>query len=159
MRIAIYLDLLTRGEEVLAASYRKVAEGHGDEPDVHELCLVLAGQCDAHVRALEPFGERYGEGEADDEPERLHADVLGTARTGPLGLIRDLQDLHLLATLAQTSWTAVGQAAQALRDVELNETVSRCGEQILTQLGWLQTRLKQAAPQALAVGFDGLEVG
>ena len=37
-----------------------------------------------------------------DEPERLHADGLTSTREGEIGLLRDLQDLHLLATLVQT---------------------------------------------------------
>lgn len=151
MRLAIYLGLLDRSEQSLAESYRQVAEGHGEEPDVRELTQLLARQCDARVRALAPFLERYGESNADDEPERLHADTLSETRRGPVGLIRDLQDLYLLTTLAHSSWTMVGQAAQALRDKELNETVQQCSQQLEGQLRWLQTRMKQAAPQALAI--------
>ncbi|MCH6471707.1 hypothetical protein [Sinomonas terrae] len=151
MRIAVYLGLLDRSEQSLAESYRQVAEGHGDEPDIRELTQLLARQCDAHVHALAPIIERYGEAEADDEPERLHADTLSETRSGPVGLIRDLQDLHLLATLAHSSWTMVGQAAEALRDKELHETVQQCSQQLQGQLRWLQTRMKQAAPQALAL--------
>ncbi|MGZ4617548.1 MAG: hypothetical protein ACXV5Q_10515 [Frankiaceae bacterium] len=42
-----------------------------------------------------------------------------------------------------------GQAARALRDSELLTVVSRCDGETATQLKWLRTRMKQAAPQAL----------
>lgn len=66
-----------------------------------------------------------------------------------MGLLRDLQDLYLLATFVDVTWTMVKQAASALRDRELLEVVSRCDNETAVQLRWLQTRMKQAAPQAL----------
>src|SRR4051794_22464307 len=150
MLLPVYLGLLLHAEEALATSFRQVADGHGDEPDVFHLCHTLATQCDHHVSALTPVIERYGE-QPDDEPERLHADALSGTRSGPLGLLRDLQDLYLLATLVDITWTAVKQAGQALRDTELMDVVGRCDGETSIQLGWLSTRLKQAAPQALIV--------
>ena len=45
----------------------------------------------------------------------------------------------------------IGQAAQGARDRELLEVVNACEGQTATQIKWLQTRMKQAAPQALLV--------
>lgn len=149
MYLRIYLGLLHQAEETLARSYRQVANGHGAEPDVHFLCLTLAGQCDEHQRLLEPVVERYGEDTSANEPERLHAEAMSQTRSGPVGLLRDLQDLYLLASLVDVTWTMVKQAASALRDEELLSVVAQCDSQTSTQLKWLQTRLKQAAPQAL----------
>ena len=149
MKLPVYLSLLTESERTLAQSFRQVAEGHGDEPDVHVLCLALAEQCDGHREQLAPIVERYGEAPSDDEPERLHADGLRTTRTGPLGLLRDLQDLYLLASLAEVTWMMVKQAAEALRDEQLLGVVNTCRQEVDVQLHWLQTRMKQAAPQAL----------
>jgi len=151
VKLPVYLGLLHQSERTLAASFRQVAEGHGDEPDVYFLCQSLAGQCEAHDKALAPVVERYGEVEEDDEPERLHADGLSETRTGPVGLLRDLQDLYLLASLVDITWTAVKQAAQGLRDEQLIDVVERCQGETQTQLHWLSTRMKQAAPQALIV--------
>ena len=151
MKLPIYLGLLHRAEGTLAASYRQVADGHGQEPDVFFLCQSLAAQCDKHEQALKPIVERYGETDQEDEPERLHADGLNSTRTGPVGLLRDLQDLYLLASLADITWTAVKQAAQGLRDAELLDVVDKCESETKTQLAWLSTRMKQAAPQALIV--------
>jgi hypothetical protein len=149
MNLHIYLGLLHEAEKSLSGSYRQVADGHGDEPDVHFLCLTLAKQCDGHQRLLRPVVERYGEETSGNEPERLHAVGLSETRSGPVGLLRDLQDLYLLASFVDITWTMVKQAASALRDEELLAVVAQCDSQTSTQLKWLQTRMKQAAPQAL----------
>jgi hypothetical protein len=99
--------------------------------------------------------DRYGEqraGDDVDEPERLHAAGLAEARTGEVGLLRDLQDLHVLADLVQTTWVVISQAAQGLRDRELATVASEAGAGTARQLAWLDTRMKAAAPQALIVG-------
>jgi len=56
-----------------------------------------------------------------------------------------------MATECDLSWTLVGQAAQGARDRELLGVVQNCEQESATQLKWLQTRMKQAAPQALVV--------
>lgn len=151
MKLPIYLGLLHKSESTLAQSFRQVAQGHGHEPDVHFICQTLAAQCDSHQRALEPVLERYGEADIDDEPARLHADSLGATRSGPVGLLRDLQDLFLLASLVDITWTMIKQAGQALRDQELLDVVATCDGETAKQLKWVSTRMKQAAPQALLV--------
>lgn len=150
MMLPVYLGLLQKAEQALASSYRRVAEGHGAEPDVYHLCRTLAKQCDQHEQVLAPVIERYGE-RPDDEPERLHAEKMSETRSGPVGLIRDLQDLYLLANLVDVTWMMVKQAALGLRDEELIEVATECDGQVKVQLRWLTTRMKQAAPQALIV--------
>ena len=151
MKLPVYLALLAESESTLAESYRQVADAHGDEPDVHFLCLSLATQCDEHRARLDPVIARIGAAPADDEPERLHADAISEPRSGPLGLLRDLQDLYLLASLTDITWSLVGQSAMALRDRELLDVVGSCDTQTSVQLRWLRNRMKQAAPQALIV--------
>ena len=151
MNLAIYLGMLRQAEQTLAESFRQVADGHGAEPDVHFLCHTLAGQCEQHSELLLPIVRRYGEDTSDNEPERLHAEGLSTTREGPVGLLRDLQDLYLLATFVDVTWTMVKQAGSALRDAELLHVVEQCDAETAVQLRWLQTRMKQAAPQALVV--------
>ena len=58
-------------------------------------------------------------------------------RSDSLGLLRDLQDLYVMA--------------QGARDRELLEVVEACEGQTATQIKWLKTRMKQAAPQVLLV--------
>ena len=151
MHLAHYLGLLHRAELALAEAFRAVAEGHGEEPDVFHTCHTLAGQCDEHAKRLQPFADRYGE-EAPDEPERLHSELFGGGiRSGGLGLLRDLQDLYLMASECDIAWTLIGQAAQGARDTDLFAAVSALEGETATQLKWLKTRMKQAAPQALLV--------
>jgi len=150
MKLPVYLGMLQQAEGELADSYRTVADGHGDEPDVHSICMTLAKQCDEHVDAMQPIIGRYGS-QPSDEPERLHAAALPHPRSGPLALLRDLQDVHLLATFVDTTWTLVQQAAAALRDEELLGIISQREAETSVQVAWLNTRMKQAAPQALVV--------
>jgi hypothetical protein len=150
MHLAHYLGMAHRSEQELAKAFREVAAAHGDEPDVYSLCQKLAAQCDQHARKLAPFAARYGE-EAPTEPERLHQDLFGGTRSGELGLLRDLHDCYLMASEVDISWMVIGQAAQGARDKALLETVIACEKETTTQLQWLRSRMKQAAPQALLV--------
>ncbi|MEU4743959.1 hypothetical protein AB0G02_26315 [Actinosynnema sp. NPDC023658] len=148
MHLATYLGLLHSSLTTLSDAFREVAQGHGDEPDVWHTCRVLAARVDRQAEALAPVVERYGE-HRENEPERLHATGLQSTRGGPVGLLRDLQDLYTLASLTDITWTVVGQAAQGLRDRELLDVVGACEQDTARQLTWLRTRIKQAAPQAL----------
>ena len=148
MHLATYVGLQHTASATLADAFRQVAEGHAAEPDVRTDCHRLAGWCDAHVERLAPVAERYGE-HHEDEPERLHADGLPGIRSGGVGLLRDLQDLYLLASFVDITWTVLGQAAQGVRDRQLMEVVDSCDSETQRQLRWLSTRIKQAAPQAL----------
>ena len=148
--LPVYIGLLHHAEQALAASFRQVAEGHAAEPDVYHLCQTLAKQCDDHGGALTPIVDRYGE-QPGGEPERLHAVQMASTRTGPIGLIRDLQDLYLLANLVDITSAMIKQAAQGLRDGELVDVIDRCESETKVQIAWLSTRMKQAAPQALIV--------
>jgi hypothetical protein len=149
--LSTYVGLADHSERTLADSFRAVADGHDGEADVFHTCLMLAEWSDRHRRALAPVVERYGEDDSVDEPERLHASGLAEVRSGPVGLLRDLQDLHVLASLVQTTWTVIAQGAQGLRDRELLEVASTANAETSRQLSWLNTRMKAAAPQALIV--------
>jgi hypothetical protein len=154
MHLVTYIGLAHRAEQTLADSFRVVGQGHAQHPDVLFTCQALAGMSDDHVRRLTPIIDRYGEqGHGDDveEPERLHAAGLAEVRSGPVGLLRDLQDLHVLSTLVQTTWTVISQAAQGLRDRDLLRLAHDAGGDTSRQLAWLNTRMKAAAPQALIV--------
>ena len=150
MQLAHYLGLLHKAEIDLGQAFREVGEGHPEEPDVLQICQKLARQCEGHAERLEPFAARYGE-EAPDEPDRLYSELFNGIRSGGLGLLRDLHDLYLMACECDIAWTLVGQAAQGARDEQLLEVVNGCEGETATQLKWLKTRMKQAAPQALVV--------
>lgn len=149
--LSTYVGLADHSEKTLVDSFRAVADGHAHVSDVHFTCLTLAGWSDDHRHRLASVVERYGEDTDIDEPERLHAAGLAEVREGEVGLLRDLQDLHVLASLVQTTWTVVAQGAQGLRDTELLEVAHHCNAETSRQLSWLNTRMKVAAPQALIV--------
>ncbi len=151
MYLATYLGLLCRAEKDLAYGFRLVAEGHSDEPDVYHLCKTLAIQCEGHTERLRPFAGRYGES-VPEEPDRLRQDFFGDgAREGGIGLLRDLQDLYMMAHECDVSWTMIGQAAKGHNDRELLRTVDSCEAETKRQIKWISTRMKQAAPQVLLV--------
>jgi hypothetical protein len=56
-----------------------------------------------------------------------------------------------MAAECDIAWTLMGQAAQGARDRELLAVVGDCEGETATQLAWLETRTKQAAPQVLVV--------
>ncbi|MEU4398337.1 hypothetical protein [Micromonospora orduensis] len=89
-----------------------------------------------------PFAARYS---------RCWRPVRSCMRTTGIGLLRDLQDLYLLAAECDIAWTVVGQAAYGAREDELLAVVRRCEGETAIQLKWLRTRMKAAAPQALVV--------
>ena len=151
MKLPVYIGLLDEAEATLAASFRVVAEGHGDEPDVHFILQTLAGMCDAHREALKPVIDRYGEDVEGEEEHRLTANGVTGVRSGPLALMLDLQDLYVLVHHIDVTWMMVGQAAQGDRDKELQRVVKQCEGDSELQIRWLKTRMKQAAPQALLV--------
>lgn len=148
--LTTYIGLADHSEKTLAESFRAVAEGHAHVADVFHTCQMLAGWSEDNRQALAPIIDRYGEADVD-EPERLHAAGLAEAREGEIGLLRDLQDLHVLASLVQTTWTVIAQGAQGLRDRDLLDVAHRANDQTSRQLTWLNTRMKTAAPQALIV--------
>jgi hypothetical protein len=150
MHLAHYLGLLHRAQSKLADAFVGVGRAHVDEPDVFHICERLAAQCQRHAEQLEPFARRYSE-EAPKEPDRLHSQLFTGTRTGGIGLLRDLQDLYLMASECDICWAVVGQAAYGARDEDLIKVVRTCEGETATQLKWLRTRMKQSAPQALVV--------
>jgi hypothetical protein len=146
-----YVGLAHHGEQILAESLRQVAGGHPEDPDTALVCASLARLHDGNVERLAPIAQRYGE-EKVDEPERLRGEALTSTREGGVGLLRDLQDLYLLAALLQTTWTVLEQAAQGARDDELLEGAKDCAAQVKRTMTWLTTHLKTASPQILLVG-------
>jgi hypothetical protein len=151
--LSTYVGLADHSEKTLAESFRSIAEGHASAADIFHMCHTLAQMSDEHRERLAPVVARYGEQESGEveEPERLHAAGLATSRQGEIGLLRDLQDLHVLASLVQTTWTVIAQGAQGLRDRELLDIATSSNAETSRQLTWLNTRMKSAAPQALIV--------
>jgi hypothetical protein len=150
VNLAHYIGLISRSQSLLADAFREVAREHAAEAAIHFTAGQLADQCVQHVSQLERFVDQYGE-DLPEEPERLHSDLFQGSRQGPLGMLRDLHDLYLMAAEVDIAWTVVAQAAQGARDPELLAVTSDCEKETATQLKWLRSQMKEAAPQVLVV--------
>jgi len=125
VHLVTYLGFLQRTEETLGRSHRLVSDGHAADADVHDVTADFAAQCAAHADTLARVLARCDPA-TEAEPERLHVVGANSHRPGPIGLLRDLQDLYQLATLVDSTWTLVRQAAQGARDRDLIEVTNRC---------------------------------
>jgi hypothetical protein len=150
MNIGLYLRLVKDSETQLSEALVSVADHHQEEPDMEEICRLLASWSCQKASSTERFINKYG-GRHDRGAEKLYSELFQGPRRGGLALLRDLHDLWLLATEAQICWTLLAQAAQALRDTDLIEACLENTQQSGRQIAWLETRSKQAAPQTLIV--------
>lgn len=157
MLLASHLRTLQTAERRLAAALRAVADGRADEVDVFHIANRLAEQCDEHAQRLDEFVARYADalpaadGEECQRPDAPRRMLTDGAHRGPLGLMRDLNDLYLQACECELAWTLTTQAAQGTRDRDLIELSTRCAGESSIQLQWMRTRMKSAAPQAMVV--------
>ena len=148
MQLPAYLGLQRHAESTLAESFRVLADSHAAEADIRDLCGSHAKVCDGHGAALDELIRTYGQ-RREHEPERMRDQGLRRGRGGPVGLLRDLQDVYLLASFADITWAMIRQAAEALPDQKMIEAVSACEQETSAQLRWLRTRMQVSAPQAL----------
>ena len=149
MRVSNYIEYIQQCEKELAKAFKVVAKHHILEPDVHEICQLLASWSLDHAENLSLMAKRYGE-EEEKEPDRLDYSIL-TMRTGSLGLLRDLHDLWVMASEVKLCWIILLQAAKALRDMKLKLACLQYGKQTKRQTEWLLTKIKQSASQILTV--------
>jgi len=115
MHIGNYINLLHKSEDDLAKALQLVAKEHGDEPDVFEMCKLLAKWSEKIVDELKPFAQKYGE-EKNKEPDRLMHDLFNKPRKRGIALLRDLHDLWLMANETEICAVILRQAADGLRD-------------------------------------------
>jgi hypothetical protein len=148
--LADYIGLLHESETRLARAFEQARSNHADVPDMHAECTLFAGWSRTGALSLEPFIAKYGERQ-EGEPERLDEILVRKRASTGFNLVRDLHDLWLLGNESLISIRVLQQAAQALRDKDLERVLATSEETNQRQLNWLQKRLDQAAPQALVV--------
>lgn len=151
MHIGNYIELVHKSESDLQSALLQVGTHHADEPDILQTCKLLAQWSGGLVAQLAPFVKKYGE-EKDTEPDRLMHDLFEKPRSGPMGLLRDLHDLWLMAQEGKVCSVLLRQAATALHDKELEAVCHDIEHYAERQAAWLLTRMKSAAPQTLVVG-------
>lgn len=150
--VASYIVLVHDAEQHLAASLDTVGDAHATEPEIRHGTRTLADGSRHHVGLIEPLRAQY-QGRRDEhaghEPDAFFAEPLLEARRGPIGLLRDLQDLLVLAAFVQSAWTVVAQGARALHDQALQEVCEQARRGNEVQARWLRTQIKAVAPQVL----------
>jgi hypothetical protein len=162
VKIGVALRETHDAERDLGAELLDVGERHKADHDVFHLTRTLSSWCDRHVHALAEQAARYGVDVAADavagEGDRglvarvreKGAELVGRRPEPGLLLLRDLRELHLAAARASLAWTVLGQGAQAVRDGELLDSVTRCHPETIRTMKWTVQKLKEASPQALA---------
>lgn len=152
--LAAFVALAQQVEMHLGQSMRTVGRAEHADAGIWSGCLTCAALSAENLESLAPAIDRYAVprwGSGVDEPSGFWVEPLVVARSGPVGLLRDLQDLALLTCLAQSTWTVIDQAAKALEDDGLQATCEAALARNHQQSAWLTTALKTAAPQVLLV--------
>ena len=161
MKIGLAIEQVADAERELARALFEVGERHKADHDVFHVSKTLADNEQAHIEALAEHGGRYDaaiDGEAEEsrgERGPIHqmveksAELVGSRPEPALLLLGDLRQIYLLAAEASINWVMLAQGAQAAKDTNLLETVSRCHDETLQTLKWAAYRVKTAAPQAL----------
>ncbi|WP_158828520.1 molybdopterin oxidoreductase [Mucilaginibacter lacusdianchii] len=151
MLIGNYLQLAFDAEKEAVKAFNMIAGKHGDEPDVYQTCQLLASWSQNHLNELKPWVEKYP-ARPDTTADKLERMMFDNEQKGSFALLRDLHDLWILVTEIDICWTVLLQAADGLRDKEMKTTFVKLQESTKRQIAWLQTRIKQSAPQTLIVG-------
>jgi hypothetical protein len=163
LKIGWMLRTLHDSEGELAEELERVRERHAADAGVHHLALRFRQWSLRHSEELRSQGDRYGAEPGGEDDEWALAGVMrgvrelpgkaaaSTPASGAI-LLRDLRYLHLLAQQVAMDYVIVGTAAQALRDRELMAAVAACQDETERLIAWLNTQVKEAAPQVLTVG-------
>lgn len=150
MHLATVLGLVVRSEEQLADSLLQVANKHDGNAEVRDMCKQLAEWSRGHVSALAEFSVEFGT-ESVDEPQRVRSALFHGMRLGGFGLLRDLQDLGVLAKQVHLNWTSLLQAAEGMHRKDFAAVCTQSKLETERQLAWLETEIKHTAPQAINV--------
>jgi hypothetical protein len=144
------LALVHASETELAKAFKMIATRHPEEFEIREGCRLLAKWSEAHLVNLKPLRKRYPT-PVNSEPARVRLALFRGNRTGGFGLLRDLQDLSLLAHQVRSGWTVILEAGTALAEKDLKYLAESSAVETDRQLDWLCTHVKVTAPQALTV--------
>ncbi len=145
-----YLGMLVASEQRLIQAFEQARSNHPDVPDLQAETAIFIEWSTGNIERLERFVEKYGD-RREEEPERLTEALIHKRVSTGFTLLRELHDLWLLVNESTISIRALKQAAQALRDKELEDLLLDMERANGRELNYLEKRLDQAAPQALVV--------
>ncbi len=144
-----YVARLAAGEALLARSLEQAAVRLLAQPDMVEECRLFAGWARSGAASMAAAQTRFGGVRSVSEPA---AGLPGKASV-PSGfeMLEILQDLSQLAAEVLVSASVLQPVAMALQDAALSAELAKLQEQHVRAIGWLRTRLRASAVQALVV--------
>ncbi|WP_300781470.1 nitrate reductase [Enhydrobacter sp.] len=148
--LADYIGLLLASEERLVRGWEKLCRVHATTPDIGPQSTLFMTWSRENAKVVRTHVTRYGE-RREGEPEALDQALLIGRPPTAFGLLRDLQDLWLMVNESTISAAVLLQGARALGDRDLEKDLQGIEARNERQRLWLLTRIKQAAPQTLAV--------
>lgn len=102
------------------------------------------------MRELQAHAARYGEHEAE-QPNELRSTLFPDPRPGVFGLLRDLQNLVVMATENAVTLTSALKAVHALRDEALLALCCHLEDQTKRQQAWLLAQVERPSARTLVV--------
>ncbi|MGI4828355.1 MAG: molybdopterin oxidoreductase family protein [Janthinobacterium lividum] len=148
--VGVYLALMQRDSQALAQAYEMVAKRHLDHTEVKMRCEQFAARNRLVPETMQMLTEHYGVGE-ESSSVTLQSALFAGLRLGPIGLLKDLHDLHTFVAHVGIDAFALKQAGSALKDRALFEIAERRMQELEIEEGWLNRELRALAPQALVV--------
>jgi formylmethanofuran dehydrogenase subunit D len=148
--LADYIGLLVASEDCLVRAWAALRAAHPMAPDIGPQSALFTDWSRASLAALAPHMEKYGERPADAPDALAKTLAVGRPQSG-FGLMRDLQALWLMVNESFVSTAVLIQGARALGDRALENSLREIESRNERQRAWLMARLRQAAPQTLAV--------
>jgi hypothetical protein len=152
MHVDEYIHHVRDAEISLSMGLKKIIAQHAFETDVVEMCERFIRWSEQHLSALEEFESKAEDASGETGKTNLFKTLFSNIQMGPYGLLRDLHALSLLIHNAQTSWTILNQAAMAMRNTSLETVCKQAGLHLNKESMWIETRIKNAAPQILVAG-------
>ena len=148
--LADYIGLLLASEDCLVRAWAALRAAHPMAPDIGPQSALFTDWSRASLAALAPHMETYGARPAGEPSALAKTLAVGRPQTG-FGLMRDLQALWLMVNESFVSIAVLIQGARALGDRALENSLRAVESRNERQRAWLMARLRQAAPQTLAV--------
>jgi hypothetical protein len=148
-----YVGLLLEGETYLRDSFLMVANRHEKNAEIRDGARLMAEWGDQRLAVLRGAAERHGS-QTGEDPMRLRAALFHGARLGGPGLLRDLEDLNVLAQFVCGQYTALEVGAHTAKDADLEKQCLELGKEVTRTIAWVHGHLKTTAGTALAVDAE-----
>ncbi len=148
--LADYLGFLKDANEEFATACEHLSSQHVQNAEIREGAKLIGNFSRRAIESLGPFLEKYGD-RSQQEPRELRRALFPKPRAGGFGLLRDLHSLYVLAADAHVAAKVVDDAARELRDDALHELCLHLNGQNQRQQAWVDTMIKESAPQSVVV--------